>query len=70
MSHEKGQVEHVKIELEDALEDESGLDGVCIWRSVPSKGQNHILFVSFLCSGLSQSIADQGRRERIEVLYV
>ena len=42
ISQEKGHVEHMNIEFEDADAD-SKLAGVCIWRSVPSKGQNHMI---------------------------
>ena len=42
MSQENGQVEHTNIELEVADVD-SVLAGVCIWRSVPSRGQNHMI---------------------------
>lgn len=42
MSQENGQVEQMKRELDDA-EEASTFAGVCIWRSDPSKGQNHIV---------------------------
>jgi hypothetical protein len=47
ISQENGQVEQIKRELVDA-EAASTFAGVCIWRSDPSKGQNHILINSYV----------------------
>jgi hypothetical protein len=34
----------MKIELEDVDVDSDEIDGVWIWRSVPSRGQNHMVY--------------------------